>query len=153
MTIFGIIGLIIISAAVWIRNERRQNIFFIAGGLFLLVYSLSIQSAIFSILQIVFVVSALIELAKLSGPRKEKTKEIGSLEQARQTIIQQKSDTKQKILKLFGQQNEIRNDDIEKLLGVSDSTATNYLEELEKEGKISQHGDTGRGVFYTKING
>ena len=40
-------------------------------------------------------------------------------------------------------------DQICRELGVSDATATNYLEELEKEGKIKQHGDTGRGVFYT----
>ena len=43
----------------------------------------------------------------------------------------------------------IANNDVQILLGVSDATATNYLDELEKEGKIKQHGEIGRGVFYT----
>lgn len=44
---------------------------------------------------------------------------------------------------------KITNNDVEKMLGVSDATATNYLEELEQEGKIVQQGKTGRSVFYT----
>lgn len=44
---------------------------------------------------------------------------------------------------------EIRNADVEKMLGVSDATAERYLEELETEGKIEQNGSTGRDVFYT----
>jgi len=80
-------------------------------------------------------------------------RDVGSLEQARQAIEKRKNDSKSKILELFDKRNEVSNDDVEKLLGVSDATATNYLEELEKEGKIIQQGDSGRGVFYTKING
>jgi hypothetical protein len=64
MILFGIIGLIIISYAIWVKNERRQNILFIAGGLSLLCYSLSIRDPIFSILQIIFVGSALAEIAR-----------------------------------------------------------------------------------------
>jgi len=45
---------------------------------------------------------------------------------------------------------KISNDEMEKLLHVSDATATRYLEILEKEGKIKQVGKTGRGVSYTK---
>jgi len=63
--IFGIIGLIIISIAVWIKNEKKQDLLFIAGGVSLLVYSLSIRDAIFSVLQVVFIVSAFVELIKL----------------------------------------------------------------------------------------
>ena len=44
------------------------------------------------------------------------------------------------------------NDDIQALLEVSDATATAYLQELEKEGRIRQVGDTGQGVYY-EING
>jgi len=44
----------------------------------------------------------------------------------------------------------ITNKDVEKLLGVSDATATRYLDELEKKGLLRQVGDTGRGVFYEK---
>jgi len=46
---------------------------------------------------------------------------------------------------------EITNDEVEKLLHVSDATATRYLSALEKEGKIKQLGKTGTGVVYTKI--
>ena len=85
--------------------------------------------------------------------RGKRMRDVGSLEQARQAIEKRKNDSKSKILELFDKRNEVSNDDVEKLLGVSDATATNYLEELEKEGKIIKQGDSGRGVFYTKING
>jgi len=63
--ILGTIGLVIISIAVWIKNEKRQDLLFIAGGIFLLVYSLSIRNTIFSVLQLIFIISALVELIKL----------------------------------------------------------------------------------------
>mgnify|MGYP001565166448 FL=1 len=44
---------------------------------------------------------------------------------------------------------QIRNNDVEKLAGVSNATAERYLNELEKEGAITQHGTIGQGVFYT----
>ena len=46
---------------------------------------------------------------------------------------------------------QVTNDEVEKLLHVSDSTATRYLQALEKENKIKQTGSTGTGVFYEKI--
>jgi hypothetical protein len=55
------------------------------------------------------------------------------------------------ILNLFSEKSEIMNDEVEKLLHVSDATATRYLETLEKEGKIKQVGKTGKGVVYEKI--
>src|SRR3989344_9659435 len=55
------------------------------------------------------------------------------------------------ILNLFSEKKEITNDEVEKLLHVSDATATRYLETLEKEGKIKQVGKTGKGVVYEKI--
>ena len=44
---------------------------------------------------------------------------------------------------------KIQNNDVEKLAGVSNATAERYLDELEKEGKLTQHGVIGQGVFYT----
>ncbi len=64
MIIFGILGLILISIAVW-QKEKRQDVLFILGGLALLVYSYSLHNAIFIILQVVFILSALLELLKL----------------------------------------------------------------------------------------
>lgn len=63
--IFGIIGLLVISFAIWLRNERRQDILFIIGGVSLLIYSISIRDIIFMILQAVFIASALVELLRL----------------------------------------------------------------------------------------
>ncbi len=61
----------------------------------------------------------------------------------------QKEEGKEEILKtLRGAQGKITNNDVEKLLNVSDATATNYLQELENENKIEQIGKTGRSVFY-----
>jgi len=64
--IFGIIGLLAISFAIWLKNERRQDILFVIGGASLLVYSISIGDIIFIVLQIVFIVSALVEILRLS---------------------------------------------------------------------------------------
>lgn len=41
--------------------------------------------------------------------------------------------------------------EVEKLLRISDATATRYLDILEKEGKIRQEGKTGKYVVYVKI--
>lgn len=55
-----------------------------------------------------------------------------------------------KIMDLLEKTGRIKNDDVQDLLDISDSTATNYLEELEKLGLVEQHGEFGRGVYYTK---
>lgn len=60
-----------------------------------------------------------------------------------------KAENKEKILEFMRENKRVANNDIEKLLGVSDATATRYLDELEKEGKITQHGKIGHAVFYT----
>jgi len=52
------------------------------------------------------------------------------------------------ILEFLGQNSYVTNNDIEKLLKVSDATATRYLDELEKQGKIEQIGEKGRSVKY-----
>ncbi len=65
---------------------------------------------------------------------------------------QQKEEGKTQILQALGKNNKITNNDVEKLLGVSDASATNYLQELENEGRIKQIGKTGSGVYYI-LNG
>ncbi len=57
-----------------------------------------------------------------------------------------------KILTLFETKKEIANDEVEKLLHVSDATATRYLEILEREGRITQLGQRGRGVRYVRVS-
>lgn len=45
---------------------------------------------------------------------------------------------------------KIDNEAVRRLLGVSDTTACRYLDDLEKEGLIKQVGTDGPKVFYTK---
>lgn len=63
--------------------------------------------------------------------------------------VEQKAENKQKILAFVQQHGKIHNDDVEKLAGVSNATAERYLDELEKEGRLTQHGTIGQSVFYT----
>ncbi len=61
-----------------------------------------------------------------------------------------KTKTKEeKVLSLFDKKKKVSNNDVEKLLEVSDSTATKYLQRLEDEGKIIQHGKTGKYTYYS----
>ena len=55
---------------------------------------------------------------------------------------------RERIMVLMRERGELTNDDIEKMFGVSDATATRYLDKLEKEGKIIQIGREGRFVKY-----
>ncbi len=63
--------------------------------------------------------------------------------------MEQKTENKQKILAFVQEHGKIQNNDVEKLVGVSNATAERYLDELEKEGKLTQHGTIGQSVFYT----
>jgi Fic family protein len=60
-----------------------------------------------------------------------------------------KTENKQKILDFLRENGRIQNNDVEKLAGVSNATAERYLNELEREGKLVQHGKIGQNVFYT----
>jgi len=63
--------------------------------------------------------------------------------------MEKKTENKQKILAFVQEHGKIQNNDVEKLTGVSNATAERYLNELEKEGKLAQHGVIGPNVFYT----
>ena len=73
------------------------------------------------------------------------------LVKARATIQDRKHKKLEKILEVLTVKGKITNDEVEKLLHVSDATATRYLSALEKEGKIQQVGKTGKAVEYTRI--
>lgn len=60
----------------------------------------------------------------------------------------EKQERKEKILALIREKGSGTNNNIETVLGVSDASATNYLQELEREGKIEQVGERGRFVSY-----
>ncbi|MCG2694810.1 hypothetical protein L6261_01880 [Candidatus Parcubacteria bacterium] len=98
------------------------------------------------------------------GEKKEKVGSSGESEKAGENKnklqVDEKTGNKQKILDLLendlnpsdGQERKITNDQVEKMLGVSDTTVGRYLDELESEGKIKQVGNTGKSVYYTKKN-
>ena len=63
----------------------------------------------------------------------------------------EKEENKRSTLGILETQTPLTNNHIEQLLGISDATATRYLDELEKEGLIRQVGKTGKHVYYEKI--
>ena len=65
--------------------------------------------------------------------------------------VKDRADNIDKILKWLETADKITNTDVENLLGVSDATATRYLDELEQRGEIRQIGSRGRGIYYEKI--
>ncbi len=77
---------------------------------------------------------------------------VGMSETEGERQAREKEERKRKILELLLTQGSLTNNQVENLLGVSDATATRYLEELEEEGKIKQVGEVGRGVHYLKAD-
>ncbi len=62
--------------------------------------------------------------------------------------VQEKiGESKNRIIILLQEKGRVANDDVQKELGVSDATATRYLDDLEKDGKIIQQGSQ-KGAFY-----
>ena len=65
---------------------------------------------------------------------------------------EEKEQNKEAILGLMESGNQpLTNEHIRQMLGISEATATRYLDEMEKEGKVKQVGRTGAHVFYEKI--
>ncbi len=71
--------------------------------------------------------------------------------QARNAIQFRKRKKLDKLMSLFLKHQKITNDEVEKFLHVSDATATRYLSQLEREGKIKQIGKTGHSVSYSQL--
>jgi len=69
---------------------------------------------------------------------------------AQESIQFRKRKKLDKIMSMFETKAKITNDEVEKLLHVSDATATRYLTILKQENKIKQEGKTGKAVFYSK---
>ncbi len=64
------------------------------------------------------------------------------------TTYSKTKNNKKQILEYLKEKGKVTNDDVQELLGVSDATATRYLEQLETAGKIEQIGETGHAVHY-----
>ena len=59
-----------------------------------------------------------------------------------------KNANKEKALVFLREKNQASNEEIREHLGVSRRTVVRYLDALEREGKVEQVGDIGRGVTY-----
>jgi len=94
-----------------------------------------------------FVVAGIVWAVREDSKDEKKEKVMPVLVQRQ---VAEKEANKQKILKFLENKEKIVNNDVEKLLGVSNATAERYLGELEKEGVLKQVGDIGQGVYYTK---
>lgn len=64
---------------------------------------------------------------------------------------EEKKKNLEKVMEYFSEHKIATNNDIQVWLGVSDATATRYLDEMELWGKIRQVGRTGRQVTYEKV--
>ncbi|MFA6027244.1 MAG: hypothetical protein WC727_12480 [Ignavibacteriaceae bacterium] len=82
-------------------------------------------------------------------PPKNSIREL--LDKAKNAIQFRKRKKLDKVMAMFLKKSKVTNDEVEKFLHISDATATRYLSQLEKEGKIKQTGKTGHSVFYSKI--
>ena len=91
------------------------------------------------------------ELATAQIPVSEPFAKLSLLAKAREAIQFRKRKKLEKIMGMFLKQANITNDDVEKLLHVSDATATRYLEQLERGGKVRQNGRTGKPVSYSRM--
>jgi predicted HTH transcriptional regulator len=87
-------------------------------------------------------------IGRYLGVCRVRRSKVGLIEQQ----AEEKGDNKEKVLEYFNTHQRATNDEIERLLGVSDATIVRYMDELEKEGRIRQVGDTGSGVYYKKVN-
>ncbi len=95
----------------------------------------------------------------LSRRRTKKASEVGcaakeaeGLKKRNQEQSDEKEKRKGRILNFLQMRGKTNNNEIQGLLSVSDASAENYLDELEKEGKIRQVGEKGRFVEY-ELNG
>jgi len=68
--VIGILGLVLISIGVIIKNRKVQDIFYICGGICLETYSIYIGNIIFIVLQIIFVLAAVFDLIKIQLQKK-----------------------------------------------------------------------------------
>ena len=69
-------------------------------------------------------------------------------------LLDEKMDTRKRmIVDQAHERGEITNNEVEKMFGVSHTTAWRYLDDLEEEGRLVQVGKTGRGVIYTSTPG
>lgn len=95
---------------------------------------------------IVFIVGVAvgIGIAHLGGEGKATV-----LERANEVREAEHAEVLERVLAMARAQVSLTNNDVEAKLGVSDATATRYLQELESQGKLVQQGAEGKSVRYS----
>ncbi|MDO8482965.1 MAG: DUF977 family protein, partial [bacterium] len=73
------------------------------------------------------------------------------LVKARAKIQDRRKKKLEKIMTKLSETGKITNNEVERLLRVSDATATRYLDILEKDGRVRQEGKTGKYVVYVRV--
>ncbi|MFA5736819.1 MAG: winged helix-turn-helix domain-containing protein [Candidatus Paceibacterota bacterium] len=91
------------------------------------------------------------EISILEKEKEEGEKIGNNLAEYREQVNLLKKARKTKILNLLEFNKNISNDDVADKLGISRTSAFRYLEELQRDGKISQIGKTGRFVSYSLV--
>lgn len=70
-------------------------------------------------------------------------------------IISEQTEEKEKnlakIREFIAGRDKVTNEEIQKILNISDATIARYFDELEKEGIVKQVGETGQSVYYTVV--
>ncbi|MBU1102779.1 DUF977 family protein [Patescibacteria group bacterium] len=86
--------------------------------------------------------------AKPAAEERKDIEEVGRALAEHNKAVQEKiGESKNRIIILLQEKGRVTNDDVQKELEVSDATATRYLDDLEKDGKIIQQGSQ-KGTFY-----
>lgn len=94
---------------------------------------------------ILIIVGVAIIVILLSRKTREKT--VGICVTALDQTVH-KNANKEKAVALLREKGQLSNAELREVLGVSERTAVRYMDELEREGKAEQMGNTGRGVIY-----
>jgi len=95
-----------------------------------------------------FITFALLLIAGFIKNSGKKAKGFENLEEFNEARDKKVNEAKQKIFEEIKKSGSTDAGKVKKLLSVSRTTAFRYLDELEKEGKIEQMGEMGRGVEY-----
>ena len=72
--LIGAVGLILIALGVITKQRKSQDKHYLAGGLFLTIYSIYIKDVVFIILQIIFLMAAGYDLVKIDNNTKPNPK-------------------------------------------------------------------------------
>lgn len=70
LKLIGALGIILIAIGIVTKNRKKQDVFYISGGICLEIYSLYIKDIIFIILQIIFTLAAVYDFTKLTKTKK-----------------------------------------------------------------------------------